>query len=65
VVVVLHDLAIAMNHADRVLVLKDGRLIADGPPETALAADVIAQGWGVAARWLGDAGERALVAGKV
>ncbi|MDP2131134.1 MAG: ABC transporter ATP-binding protein [Erythrobacter sp.] len=65
VAVVLHDLAIAMNHADRVLVLKDGRLIADGPPETALAADVIAQGWGVAARWLGDAGERALVAGKV
>ncbi|MBA3864630.1 MAG: ABC transporter ATP-binding protein [Erythrobacter sp.] len=65
VVVVLHDLAIAMNHADRVLVLKDGRLIADGPPEVALAADVIAQGWGVAARWLGDAGERALVAGKV
>ncbi|MET4132168.1 iron complex transport system ATP-binding protein [Porphyrobacter sp. MBR-155] len=65
VVVVLHDLAIAMNHADRVLVLKDGRLIADGPPETALAADVIAQGWGVAARWLGDAGERALVAGEV
>jgi len=46
-------------------VLKDGRLIADGLPETALAADVIAQGWGVAARWLGDAGERALVAGKV
>ncbi len=65
VVVVLHDLAVAMNHADRVLVLKDGRLIADGPPETALVADVIAQGWGVAARWLGDAGERALVAGKV
>jgi len=65
VVVVLHDLAVAMNHADRVLVLKDGRLIADGLPETALAADVIAQGWGVAARWLGDAGERALVAGKV
>ncbi|PKP64503.1 MAG: ABC transporter ATP-binding protein [Alphaproteobacteria bacterium HGW-Alphaproteobacteria-7] len=65
VVVVLHDLAIAMNHADRVLVLKDGRLIADGLPETALAADVIAQGWSVAARWLGDAGERALVAGKV
>ncbi|PKP96072.1 MAG: ABC transporter ATP-binding protein, partial [Alphaproteobacteria bacterium HGW-Alphaproteobacteria-15] len=65
VVVVLHDLAIAMNHADRVLVLKDGRLIADGPPETALVADVIAQGWGVAARWLGDAGERALVAGEV
>jgi len=63
VVIVLHDLAIAMNHADRVLVLKDGHLIADGPPELALSRDVIAQGWGVKARWLGDAGARALVVG--
>jgi iron complex transport system ATP-binding protein len=61
VVVVLHDLAIAMNHADRVLVLKDGHLIADGPPQMSLAPDVIAQGWGVKARWLGEAGAQALV----
>lgn len=63
VVIVLHDLAAAMNHADRVLVLKDGRLIADGPPRTALAPEVIAQGWGVDARWLGEAGAQALVTG--
>ncbi len=62
VVVVVHDLALAMNHADRVLVLKDGRLIADGPPEEALALHVIAEGWGVTARWLGDPGAQALVA---
>ena len=62
VVMVVHDLGIAMNHADRVLVLKDGRLIADGPPQTALAPQVIAQGWGVTARWLGDPGAQALVA---
>lgn len=62
VVVVLHDLGLAMNHADRVLVLKDGALIADGPPEEALAPEVIAQTWGVAARWLGDPGARALIA---
>ena len=61
VVVVLHDLALAMNHADRVLVLKAGQLIADGPPHTALAPAVIAQGWGVAALWLGEAGQMALV----
>jgi iron complex transport system ATP-binding protein len=61
VVVVLHDLAIAMNHADRVLVLKNGHLIADGPPHMALAPDVIAQGWGVRARWLGEPGAQALV----
>ncbi|MCX9148879.1 ABC transporter ATP-binding protein [Erythrobacter sp. WG] len=62
VVVVLHDLATAMNHADRVLVLKEGRLIADAAPEAALAPHVIARGWGVAVRWLGEAGARALVA---
>ena len=66
VVVVLHDLALAMNHADRVLVLdaktQGGRLIADGAPDASLAPEVIAQGWGVAAQWLGDPGERALVA---
>jgi iron complex transport system ATP-binding protein len=63
VVVVLHDLAIAMNHAERVLVLKDGRLMADGPPTQALSPEVIAQGWGVNARWLGEVGARALVTG--
>ncbi|WFL76697.1 ABC transporter ATP-binding protein [Altererythrobacter arenosus] len=63
VVLVLHDLAMAMNHADRVLVLKEGRLIADGPPEEALATGVIAEVWGVSARWLGEPGARALVTG--
>ena len=61
VALVLHDLAKAMNHADRVLVMKEGRLIADGPPETALATEVIADVWGVTARWLGEPGARALV----
>ena len=32
VVLVLHDLALAMNHADRVVVLDQGTLAADGPP---------------------------------
>lgn len=61
VVVVLHDLAMAMNHADRVLVLKGGRLIADGPPQTALAPDIIAAVWGVRAAWLGAPGHQGLV----
>jgi iron complex transport system ATP-binding protein len=64
VVVVLHDLGLAMNHADRVLVMKDGHLIADGPPRIALAPDVVAQGWGVRARWLGDHGAQALIVGE-
>jgi len=63
VVLVLHDLALAMNHADRVLILKEGRLIADGPPEMALDEANIIQAWGVAARWVGEPGARALVTG--
>lgn len=60
VVLVLHDLAQAMNHADRVLVLSGGALIADGPPSQALAEDVIARVWGISARWLGKPGSMAL-----
>ena len=61
VVLVLHDLALAMNHATRVLVLGEGRLIADGPPEAALTAEVIAQVWGVSVEWVGEPGARGLV----
>jgi len=60
VVVVLHDLAAAMNHADRVIVLEDGAIAADGPPEIALAEDVVARVWQIKARWLGEAGGKAL-----
>ncbi|WP_152364665.1 ATP-binding cassette domain-containing protein [Microlunatus speluncae] len=38
VLAVYHDLAIIRRMADRVLVLDGGRLIADGPPDTVLAA---------------------------
>ncbi|MBU1756847.1 MAG: ABC transporter ATP-binding protein, partial [Alphaproteobacteria bacterium] len=61
VVLVLHDLALAMNHADRVVVLDGGRVAADGPPQRALDAATIARVWKVAARWIGEPGRRALV----
>ncbi|MCT2399855.1 ABC transporter ATP-binding protein [Novosphingobium mangrovi (ex Huang et al. 2023)] len=65
VVLVLHDLAMAMNHADRVIVLGRGSLAADGPPETALDPQVIERVWGCPARWLGEPGARALSVGPV
>lgn len=61
VVLVLHDLAAAMNHAGRVVVMDKGRVVADGAPEEALREEVIKAVWGVAARWIGGAGEKALV----
>jgi iron complex transport system ATP-binding protein len=61
-VLVLHDLALAKNHADRVVVLDGGRVVADGAPRQVLSATLLRQVWGVEARWLGRAGPRALVA---
>ena len=62
VVVVLHDLAMAMNHADRVLVMQDGALVADAPPTLALEPQQIERTWGVHTQWLGEEGARALAA---
>jgi iron complex transport system ATP-binding protein len=42
VAVTLHDLSLAARHCDRVLVLKDGRLVADGPPAEAFADQTLA-----------------------
>ena len=63
VVMVLHDLATAMNRADRVIVLDRGRVVGDGPPETALSADLVTRIWRLPARWLGEPGARALALG--
>lgn len=63
VVLVLHDLALAMNHADRAVVLSEGALAADGPCKDALDTEVIERVWKVPARWLGEPSQRALVAG--
>ena len=63
VVLVLHDLAAAMNHADRVLVLDRGALVADGVPADALAEDMVQRVWGVRGRWLGEPGAQALAVG--
>ncbi len=61
VVLVVHDLSLAMNHADRVLVLDEGALSADDTAEAALSANCIEAVWGVQSHWLGELGSRALV----
>jgi iron complex transport system ATP-binding protein len=60
VVLVIHDLALAMNHADHVIVLNQGHLAAQGPPESALSQQVIADVWNLQGRWLGEPGHKAL-----
>jgi iron complex transport system ATP-binding protein len=59
VVLVLHDLALAMNHADHVLVLDAGKLAAEGKADEALAPGTIASVFGVNGDWLGPMGARA------
>ncbi len=61
VVIVLHDLALAMNHADRVLVLGDGVPEADGTPQSALSAEVVERVWNVRGDWIGEDGAQAFV----
>ncbi|MDR7103526.1 ABC transporter ATP-binding protein [Croceicoccus sp. BE223] len=64
VVVVMHDLAAAMNHADRVLVLDRGRVVGDGAPLSTLTEALIGRVWQVEAHWLGEPGRRALAFGQ-
>jgi iron complex transport system ATP-binding protein len=47
VIAVLHDLNLASFYADRILVLSEGRIAADGPPALALAPPVLAGAFGV------------------
>jgi len=60
VVIVLHDLAMAQNHADHVLLLDRGRIAQDGPPEHALSEQAIGAVFGVSCEWIGKPGRWAL-----
>lgn len=49
VLVVLHDLSLAMRFCDRVAVMDSGRIVANGAPASVLTTDLIAQVYGVSA----------------
>jgi len=42
-VVVLHDLGLAAAHADRIVVLAGGRVVAEGPPADVMDADLLSE----------------------
>ena len=52
VLVSLHDLSLAARHCTRVVVLHQGRIIADGPPLTVLTPDLLDRVFGLRALWL-------------
>lgn len=58
VVLTVHDLSLAARIADRVVLLNDGRVIADGPPEEALDAANLRAVYGVETEWLASRAHR-------
>ncbi len=52
VLVSLHDLTLAARFADRVVVIDEGRVVADGAPLDALSGDVLSRVFGVQGRWI-------------
>lgn len=43
VAVVLHDLSLAMQYCDRLVLIDEGRIVADGPPDATLSPDRLAE----------------------
>ena len=56
VVVSVHDLSFAARAADRVLVMAEGRILADGAPMAALSPAVLARAYAVDASWIDGVG---------
>lgn len=54
VIVALHDLALAARYADRLVALKDGRLVGEGAPDTVLASQMLRDVFDVEVRLLRD-----------
>ena len=61
-VAAMHDLTLAAQYADRVLLLDAGKVVADGPPETVLSEELLADHfYGAEVRVLTHAGGIAVV----
>lgn len=54
VVMVLHDLNLAARYAQRLIAMRDGRIVAEGPPERVITVDVLREVFGLDAQLLTD-----------
>ena len=61
VLMTLHDPNLALMFADRVLMLHQGRIAADGPPDSVITTQSLAAIYGIAAEVVEAAGRRAVV----
>lgn len=55
VVLTIHDLTLAARIADRVVIIDDGRIVADGAPQAALTPQILRDVYNIDAQWLVDA----------
>jgi iron complex transport system ATP-binding protein len=53
-IVVLHDLNLAARYCDRLLLLRDGEIVASGPPEDVLTPEVLEPIYGVCVRRMSE-----------
>jgi iron complex transport system ATP-binding protein len=51
---VLHDLNLAARYADHLVAMRDGRIVAQGPPREILTAELLADVFGLTAMVLPD-----------
>jgi iron complex transport system ATP-binding protein len=54
IVSALHDLSLAADQADAVVVIADGRVVANGPARATLTPALIRDIYGVTATWTGN-----------
>ncbi|MFN4042226.1 MAG: ABC transporter ATP-binding protein [Brevundimonas sp.] len=64
VLMTLHDLTLAVGLANRVAVIDQGRIVADGPPLQALAPPILRSVFGLAGRWITSEGAPLLTAAR-
>lgn len=50
ILVALHDLSLAARYCDHIVLLKDGRSVADGPPDAVLTEELLGKVYGIKAR---------------
>jgi iron complex transport system ATP-binding protein len=64
ILAIMHDLTLAARFADRVLVMNEGRMVADGPPAEAFAAERLASVFGIEATTVEVGGKHVPIAGR-
>jgi iron complex transport system ATP-binding protein len=64
ILAIMHDLTLAARFADRVLVMHEGQIVADGPPAQALAPERLASVFGIEALSVEVGGKHVPIAGR-